>query len=80
MNTAKIYKDSKGRELTIHQMVKREPEWAASRIQAGEDAIACLQKALEKRNRLLVLAIKHCPREHYDWQELLRMAKEADCD
>ena len=36
MNTAKVYYDSDGNECTIHQMVKREPEWAASRIQAGE--------------------------------------------
>jgi hypothetical protein len=39
MNTAKIYTDTEGNECTIHQMVKREPGWAANRIQAGEDAI-----------------------------------------
>jgi len=40
MNTAKVYKDMEGNECTIWQMVKKEPEWAANRIQAGEDAIA----------------------------------------
>ena len=43
MNTAKIYHDSEGNECSIYQAVKREPEWAASRIQAGEEAIAKLE-------------------------------------
>lgn len=36
MNTAKIYHDLDGNERTIHQMVKLEPQWAASRIQQAE--------------------------------------------
>jgi len=28
----------------------------------------------EERERLLVLATKHCPRGHHDWQEILRIA------
>lgn len=36
MNTGKIYKDIDGNERTIHQMVKLEPGWAASRIQQAE--------------------------------------------
>jgi len=47
MNTAKIYQDQDGNECSIHQMVKREPEWAASRIQAGEDALAMVAKIKE---------------------------------
>ena len=39
MNTSKVYHDSDGNECSIWQMVKREPTWAADRIQAGEDAI-----------------------------------------
>ena len=27
-----------------------------------------------KYDRLLVLATKHCPREHHDWQEILKIA------
>jgi len=30
-----------------------------------------------ERDRLLVLATKHCPREHHDWQEILRIADDA---
>jgi len=31
---------------------------------------------LEKdRRRLLVLATKHCPADHHDWPEILRLAK-----
>ena len=44
MNTAKIYYDSKGNMKNIRQMVKEEPDWAANRIQTGEDAIAELKE------------------------------------
>lgn len=31
---------------------------------------------LDKDNRrLLVLATKHCPQDHHDWPEILRLAK-----
>jgi len=39
MDMGKIYHDSEGNECSILQAVKREPEWAASRIQEGEKAI-----------------------------------------
>ncbi len=56
MNTAKVYKDSNGDECTIHQMVAREPYWAANRIQAGEEAIKkvglLIQEVKELRERL----------------------------
>lgn len=39
MNTAKIYHDSEGNECSIFQVVRREPDWAATRIQVGERAI-----------------------------------------
>jgi hypothetical protein len=42
MNTAKVYKDIDDNECTIHQMVNREPQWAATRIQVGEDALEML--------------------------------------
>ena len=35
---------SDGNECTIHQMVKREPAWAARRIQEGELAIDKVQR------------------------------------
>ena len=44
MNTAKVYKDIEGNDCTIYQMVQREPNWAATRIQVGEDALAMVQK------------------------------------
>lgn len=44
MNTAKVYQDSDGNACSITQMVKREPKWAASRIQEGERAIELLGK------------------------------------
>ena len=47
MNTAKIYHDLDGDEKTIHQMVKYEPQWAAARIQAGEEALRRLHKLHE---------------------------------
>jgi hypothetical protein len=39
MDTGKVYFDSEGNECSIWQMVKREPTWAAVRIQEGEKAI-----------------------------------------
>jgi len=39
VNTAKVYVDSNGCECSIRQMVEREPDWAASRIQVGEEAL-----------------------------------------
>ena len=44
MNTAKIYYDSEGKERTIRQMVKYEPEWAANIIQFYEKKISKLEK------------------------------------
>ncbi len=44
MNTAKVYKDIDNNDCTIHQMVRSEPGWAASRIQAGEEALAMVQR------------------------------------
>jgi hypothetical protein len=44
MNTEKIYKDSENNQRTISQMVKLEPEWAASRIQAGENALELIKQ------------------------------------
>ena len=44
MNTAKIYQDSDGDMCTIYQMIKREPEWAANRIQEGEKAFKLLEQ------------------------------------
>jgi nitrate reductase NapAB chaperone NapD len=31
------------------------------------------KKVDDKSERLLVLATKHCPKEHHDWQEILRI-------
>ena len=30
-----------------------------------------------ERNRLLVLATKHCPKDHHDWQEILQFDSDA---
>ncbi len=44
MNTAKVYEDLDGNKCSIWQMVRREPDWAANRIQDGEKAIEELLK------------------------------------
>jgi hypothetical protein len=44
MNTGKTYYDSDGNECSIWQMVHREPEWAATRIQVGEAAVEKVQE------------------------------------
>lgn len=60
MNTAKIYHDSDGNECSIVQMVKREPEWSAVRIQEGEKAIEQLaDRDAEIDKTLRLLRMKH---------------------
>ena len=44
MNTAKVYQDIDGNDCSIWQMVEREPEWAASRLQHGEKVEATLRR------------------------------------
>jgi hypothetical protein len=39
MDLTKIYFDAEGNERNILEMVRREPNWAANRIQEGEKAI-----------------------------------------
>jgi len=60
MNTAKIYHDSDGNECTIFQAVRREPSWAATRIQIGEQAI--------KENKQLKEKIKALEKELDGWR------------
>ena len=52
MDTGKTYYDTEGNERTIWQMVKREPEWAANRIQVGESAIADVKRLRAENERL----------------------------
>ena len=52
MNTAKIYHDSEGNECSIYQVVRCEPDWAATRIQEGEKAIAKVEKLEAEISRL----------------------------
>jgi len=35
-------------------------------------------KTVKERDRLLSLATKYCPRDSYDWQEIMRIAGDAD--
>ncbi len=53
MNTAKIYHDSDGDECNIFQVVRREPEWAAARVQEGEKAISELTELKAAWNDLV---------------------------
>ena len=67
MNTAKIYQDSEGNDCSIYQMVRREPDWAANRLQEGERAIEQLVEA----NILLT--------ECYEYFEWSNNASKEDC-
>lgn len=42
MDLNKVYYDSDGLSRNILQLIKRAPEWAANRIQAGERALQML--------------------------------------
>ena len=54
-STARVYRDVDGNEVTLLQLIKLEPEWAHSRIKAGEEAVAerdKLRTELEKERGL----------------------------
>ena len=46
MNTAKVYQDLEGNDCSIWQMIQREPEWAANRIQQGDAYFQAVDDAL----------------------------------
>lgn len=72
MNTAKVYHDIDGNDHTIHQMVRNEPGWAASRVQQAEEYEAGLLAWFEQqdsRDKKRVDAPGHChpTRGVWDW-------------
>ena len=77
MNTSKIYHDSDGNECSIFQIVRREPDWAASRIQEGEKAIERINKIdqqteAEKISAVMLLADESLnPDDHTELQRIL---------
>lgn len=48
------------------------PEWAIEAMANGQ----LFNVAFKKYDRLLVLATKHCPRDHNDWNEVVRLTWE----
>ena len=53
-------------------------------LRAGEQCLERLRlyrrshkKLKLERDRLLVLATKHCPKNHHDWDEILKIAGDA---
>ncbi len=46
MSDEKLYTDIDGEKCTLYQMVRREPDWAAVRIQVGEEALELLSDLL----------------------------------
>ena len=53
MTISKTYWDIDGNEQSLYQMLKREPDWAVSRIQEGEKAISKLATCTELLENLL---------------------------
>ena len=60
MDTAKIYHDSEGNECSIGQIIKREPYWAANRLQEGENAIERVKELEAKIESLKGSAVCDC--------------------
>jgi len=44
--TERTYKDIDGNDQTLHSMIRKEPEWTASRFRHMEDKIEVLENAL----------------------------------
>lgn len=53
MDTGKVYIDSDGDECSIWQIVRREPVWAANRIQDGEKAVAKVEQLQAEKAELV---------------------------
>lgn len=62
MNTAKIYYDAEGNPCSIWHMVNHSPEWAANRVQVGEQAIEQRDKLIEAL-RAIVNPIEYLRKE-----------------
>lgn len=50
VDSSKIYYDTSGNKLSLSEMVKAEPEWAAGVIRFYETKVAELEEQLEKLN------------------------------
>lgn len=53
----------------------------AKHYMLAEEAADRIKELEADRNRLSVLLVKHCPQEHHDWKEVLRLTKhlEGEC-
>lgn len=43
-STARVYCDMDGNDITLHQLIRQEPDWARSRIIVGEEALAEVER------------------------------------
>jgi hypothetical protein len=80
VDTSKVYKDANGDDCTIFQMLQREPYWAASRLQAGEIAIAELA---DRTSEVLVAdctALACSPSIKRAWDRLTAACSEKDAE
>ena len=66
MDLKKRYRDINDNKCDILQMVAREPEWAANRIQEGEKAIAALIKHNETTTKC-----PHCGSDNITWTKFV---------
>ena len=62
------YRDSKGEPVTLLQLIRREPEWAASRINVLTDA---LHDLLDEQNGPPILA------REKEWESAMDAARRA---
>jgi len=72
MDTSKIYTDSNGDQCSIYHMVRREPEWAANRIQEGEKAI--------ERIAELEAALAKATGNHLSWEGAMQTINELEVE
>ena len=52
MDLRKIYYDIDGNECNILEAIKKSPEWAAERIQVGENKIEEIEEVIEILKKL----------------------------
>jgi hypothetical protein len=68
-----------GEDPNMHTQVLEAGERCLARLQSCRNSYMTLlvrySRLKRQRDRLLVLATKHCPKTHHDWKEVLEIAK-----
>ena len=67
MTAERIYSDSQGNECSLETLVRREPDWAASRIRVGEQQAQAIERVRAVRDHLAGMVKDVTPQGDYEF-------------